>query len=98
MSAARPPEGAKAPLGGSDPHEVGERGGMSFQVWTHCRVATMSAQSGAAYGLIEDAALVVDGETLTWVGPRAELPADLLARCTEQIRAGGALTTPGLSG
>ncbi|MGQ0708544.1 MAG: lysophospholipid acyltransferase family protein [Rhodoferax sp.] len=27
MSAARPPEGAKAPLGGSDPNAVGERGG-----------------------------------------------------------------------
>jgi methylmalonyl-CoA mutase, C-terminal domain len=26
-SAARPPEGARAPSGGSDPHEVGERGG-----------------------------------------------------------------------
>ncbi|MGQ0710487.1 MAG: RES family NAD+ phosphorylase [Rhodoferax sp.] len=27
MSAARPPEGAKAPLGGSEPNAVGERGG-----------------------------------------------------------------------
>jgi len=27
MSAARPPEGARTPLGGSDPHGVGERGG-----------------------------------------------------------------------
>jgi len=27
VSAARPPEGAKAPVGGSDPHTVGERGG-----------------------------------------------------------------------
>ena len=27
MSAAGPPQGAKAPLGGSDPHAVGERGG-----------------------------------------------------------------------
>ena len=27
MSAARPPEGAKAPSGGSEPHAVGERGG-----------------------------------------------------------------------
>ncbi|HSV80557.1 MAG TPA: bifunctional 3-(3-hydroxy-phenyl)propionate/3-hydroxycinnamic acid hydroxylase [Ramlibacter sp.] len=28
MSAARPPEGAKAPSGGSEPHAVGERGGQ----------------------------------------------------------------------
>ncbi len=69
---------------------------MSVQIWTHCRVATMAAQSAQPYGLIEDAALVVDGETLAWVGPRAELPADLLARCTEQADAGGALITPGL--
>ena len=27
MSAAGPPQGAKAPVGGSEPHEVGERGG-----------------------------------------------------------------------
>ena len=27
MSAAGPPQGAKAPLGGSEPHVVGERGG-----------------------------------------------------------------------
>jgi ATP-dependent helicase/nuclease subunit A len=27
MSAAGPPQGAKAPLGGSDPHAVGESGG-----------------------------------------------------------------------
>jgi imidazolonepropionase len=56
----------------------------------------MAAQSAQPYGLIEDAALVVDGETLAWVGPRAELPADLLARCTTRIDAGGALITPGL--
>ena len=29
MSAARPPEGANAPSGGSDPHKVGERGGTN---------------------------------------------------------------------
>jgi exodeoxyribonuclease V beta subunit len=29
MSAARPPQGAKAPSAGSDPHAVGERGGTS---------------------------------------------------------------------
>ena len=27
MSAAGPPQGAKAPSGGSEPHAVGERGG-----------------------------------------------------------------------
>ena len=69
---------------------------MSLHVWTHCRAATMSPGAGHAYGLVEDAALVVDGEHLAWVGPRADVPADLLARCTVQHDAGGALITPGL--
>ena len=33
MSAARPPEGAKAPSGGSEPHAVGERGGHIHARW-----------------------------------------------------------------
>ena len=32
LSAAGPPQGAKAPSGGSDPHAVGERGGKHFKV------------------------------------------------------------------
>jgi imidazolonepropionase len=69
---------------------------MSLELWTHCRAATMAPQTQQAYGLIADAVLVVDGETLAWVGPRAELPVELLARCTVQHDAGGALITPGL--
>jgi imidazolonepropionase len=69
---------------------------MSLQMWTHCSAATLAPQAAQPYGLVEDAALVVDGERLAWVGPRAELPADLLARCTVQHDAGGALITPGL--
>jgi len=69
---------------------------MNLQVWTHCRAATMAPGAEQAYALVEDAALVVDGECLAWVGPRAELPADLLARCTVQHDAEGALITPGL--
>jgi imidazolonepropionase len=45
---------------------------------------------------VDDAALVVDGETLAWVGPRAELPVELLGRCAVQHDVGGALITPGL--
>lgn len=69
---------------------------MSLKLWTNCRAATMAPNTEQAYGLVEDAALVVEGETLTWVGPRAALPADVLARCTVQHDAGGALITPGL--
>ncbi|WP_205964561.1 imidazolonepropionase [Ramlibacter agri] len=49
---------------------------------------------GAAYGWIADAALVVDDETLAWVGPRSELPAQY--RAIEAHDCGGALVTPGL--
>jgi imidazolonepropionase len=69
---------------------------MSLHMWTHCRAATMSPQVAQPYGLLEDAALVVDGERLAWVGPRADVPADLLARCTVQHDAADALVTPGL--
>jgi imidazolonepropionase len=69
---------------------------MSPQLWTHCNIATLRADAAQPYGLIEDAALVVEGESIAWVGPRANLPADLLARCTAQHDAGGALITPGL--
>jgi len=69
---------------------------MSLQLWTHCNAATLQAGAAQPYGLVEDAALVVDGENIAWVGPRADLPADLLARCTVRHDAGGALITPGL--
>jgi len=47
VSAARPPEGARAPSGGSDPHAVGERGGS--------KSATLLDVRGlrAGYGAVE---------------------------------------------
>ncbi len=69
---------------------------MSLQLWTHCRAATMQAGAAAAYGLMEDAALVAQGDKLLWVGARSALPAELQARCTVRHDAGGALITPGL--
>lgn len=69
---------------------------MNLQLWTNCRAATVEAGVAEPYGLIDDAALVIDGETLAWVGPRAALPATLLAQCAVQHDAGGALVTPGL--
>ena len=69
---------------------------MSLQLWTNCRAATLQAGGPQPYGLIDDAALVIDGQTLAWVGARAALPAELLAQCALQHDAGGALVTPGL--
>ncbi len=67
-----------------------------MKLWTQCRVATLQPQAIEPYGLIEDAALVVQGALLRWVGPRRDLPPELLDLCTERHDAGGALITPGL--
>ena len=90
MNAARPPEGVRtaACQGADTPSRV--------QLWTNCSAATMAANGEQPYGLVEDAALVVEGDTLAWVGPRVALPAEWLERCTVQHDAGGALITPGL--
>jgi imidazolonepropionase len=69
---------------------------MTVQLWRNCRVATLQPLHPAPYGLIEDAALLVEAGRITWAGPRSELPADQAARCTRQHDAGGALITPGL--
>lgn len=69
---------------------------MSVRIWTHCRAATLIADAPTPYGLIEDAALVVEDERLAWVGPRGELPATWRDRCAAEHDAGGALITPGL--
>jgi imidazolonepropionase len=68
---------------------------MTVQLWTHCRAATM--QAGAQpYGLVDDAAVVVDGERLAWVGPMEELPQTWRDRSEARHDCAGALVTPGL--
>jgi imidazolonepropionase len=69
---------------------------MSLKMWTHCDVATLAPGAADGYGLIEDAALVVEDSHLRWVGPRQQLPRELLDRCTQLHDAAGALVTPGL--
>jgi imidazolonepropionase len=69
---------------------------VSFALWTGCDAATLQEGAAQAYGLVEDAALVVDGASIAWVGPRAALPAALAQRCTQRHDCGGALVTPGL--
>ena len=67
---------------------------MSLQLWTHARIATMAADAPQAYGLIEDGALAVEDGRIAWVGPRAELPAQLGRGTVHDAQ--GALLTPGL--
>ena len=50
---------------------------MSTTLWRHARLAAMTA--GTAWGWVDDAALLVDGDTLRWVGPDGALPAALTA-------------------
>ena len=69
---------------------------MSLTLWHHCTLATLQPDTGQAYGLVPDGALVVQGATLKWVGPLAELPGVLRSQCSTQHDAGGALITPGL--
>ena len=69
---------------------------MSLTLWTHCNLATLQAGATQPYGLIEDAALLLDGGRIHWLGPRRDLPPELLAQCHTTHYAGGALITPGL--
>ena len=57
-----------------------------------CHVATM-AVGGAPYGAIEDAAILIEGGRIAWVGPRADLP---VHKAVETDRLGGRWVTPGL--
>lgn len=57
-----------------------------------CRLATMAA-GGAAYGAIEDGALLVRDGRIVWAGARADLPAHEAA---ETDRLDGRWVTPGL--
>ena len=69
---------------------------MSLEIWSACRVATMQADAATPYGLVEDAAIAVEGDVIAWLGPLRQLPAALQERCTRHHDAGGALVTPGL--
>ena len=57
---------------------------------THATLATMTD----GYGLIRDAAVVLDGERIVWVGPMDDLP--VAYRALPDWNAEGRLVTPGL--
>ena len=67
---------------------------MNAQVLVDCQVATLVPQPDNPLGLVPDAAVVWAGETLRWVGPRAELPAEWAQ--APRVEAAGAWVTPGL--
>ncbi|MFR0692381.1 imidazolonepropionase [Enterobacterales bacterium AE_CKDN230030158-1A_HGKHYDSX7] len=57
-------------------------------LWQHCHAATMKE---GRYSIIEDAAIITEGERIAWIGPRAELP----ERPVQSTDLGGAWVTPG---
>ena len=61
-------------------------------LWHNARIATLAGPSG--WGLIDDGALITDGDRLAWVGANADLPAGQ-AHATEHDL-DGQLVTPGL--
>lgn len=64
-----------------------------MKILTQIKVATVACESGS-YGLIHDAALVLNGNRIVWVGPMTDLPADYADAAQEDL--GGRLVTPGL--
>lgn len=60
---------------------------------TNATVATMSGD-GTPYGLVKDAALVISGERIHWVGPLADLPDELRGLPEEDLS--GNVVTPAL--
>lgn len=61
---------------------------------TNTTLATMQSDAEAPYGLIENAALVVEGDQIAWVGPQADVPTQY--RDLDRVDLQGRLTTPGL--
>lgn len=60
-------------------------------LWRNARLATLT---GEGWGLIDQGALVTEGDRIAWAGPQAGLPANL--RPAHEHDLGGALVTPGL--
>ena len=62
---------------------------------TGCHAATMTAGT-CPYGAIHDAALLIEGDQIAWIGPRAEIPVPLLRNVGETYHLDGRWMTPGL--
>jgi imidazolonepropionase len=63
-------------------------------LYANATLATLAGERD--WGLVSDGALLVEGEQLRWVGPMADLPADLRDSAGELRDLGGLLVTPGL--
>lgn len=61
------------------------------QLWHHCHAVTLA---GGRYGIVRDAALIIDAGRITWIGTEAQLDRD--AAFDEVRDLGGRWLTPGL--
>ena len=64
-------------------------------IWKEVHAATLSAAASASYGAIPEAAVVVKHGRIHWIGPEADLPAEL-AEDLPVRSGGGRWMTPGL--
>ena len=65
------------------------------QLLCNLTVATMAQDHGTdGYGLIEDGAVIIEGDRITWCGPRADIPGPYDSLPATDL--GGRLVTPGL--
>jgi len=65
---------------------------VGLTLWRNARLATLDGD--APWGLVERGALLVDGQTLRWVGAGADLQRGLAVEAEHDL--GGSLLTPGL--
>ena len=64
-------------------------------VWYHAQIATL-AESGAAYGLLHDAAIATREDRIVWIGANDAMPTELWDTCAEKRDCEGLVVTPGL--
>jgi len=63
-------------------------------LWHNARLATLADGAADGWGLVEDGALLTEGERIVWIGPLNEPP--LAAQGAHRVDLKGQLVTPGL--
>ena len=66
----------------------------AVSLWRNARLATLAGDT--PWGLVDQGALVVEGERIVWVGADDRIPAEHLRRASAEHPLAGALVTPGL--
>lgn len=64
-------------------------------LWVNARLVTMTTGNGE-YGMIENGAVAVTGDRISWLGPMDDLPADTCLKTPEVVDANRNCITPGL--